>query len=56
VPIASDSVGSVERQLRDGSWVPTPTQKQVLAASVRVRNRIAEALTADNAEAGNRSA
>ena len=56
MPITSDSVGAVERQLREGSWVPTPTPRQVMVASVRVRSRIAEALTADTAESGNRIA
>jgi hypothetical protein len=50
MPTPDDSVGAVERQLREGSWVPTPTPRQVLVASVRVRNRIAGAIATGAAE------
>jgi hypothetical protein len=45
-----DSPATVEQQLRDGSWIPTPTPRQALIASIRVRSQIAAMAAAEAAE------
>ena len=45
-----DATTTVEHQLRNGSWIPTPTPRQVLVASIRVRNRIEAMLAAETAD------
>jgi hypothetical protein len=45
-----DSPLTVEQQVRDGSWIPTPTPRQILVASIRVRSQIAAMAATDTIE------